>query len=184
MYALDRLALTNSHQVVCVDESLFTHNKGKQQWVFGLINTATNEIRLELIPNSDENTLKTIIERHVGYGNIICSDSWAGYNFLSRANSGYVHEVSNHHRGQFGLTSRIEGIWGELKLLIKSMYISIHSKNFIYFLKEVEYRRSFKKLNPLDKINVFSIVLSTVDSDEYLDENDLIDNDYEVNYDD
>jgi len=99
MYALDRLALANAQQVICVDESLFTHNEGQQQWVLGLINTATNEIRLELIANRDENTLKPIIEKHVGTGNIICSDSWAGYNFLSRANSGYVHEVSNHQIG-------------------------------------------------------------------------------------
>ena len=78
----------------------------------GLINTATNEIRLELITNRDENILKPIIEKHVCPGNIICSDSWAGYNFLSRVNSGYEHEASNHQIGQFGLTSRIEGIWG------------------------------------------------------------------------
>ena len=75
------------------------------------------------------------------------------------------------------MTSRIEGIWGEIKLLIKSMYISIRSKNFIYFLKEVEYWRSIKKFNPIDKIKDFSVVLSTVGADQYLD-------DYEVNYDD
>ena len=75
------------------------------------------------------------------------------------------------------MTSRIEGIWGEIKLFIKSMYISIRSKNFIYFLKEVEYRRSIKKFNPIDKIKDFSVVLSTVGADQYLD-------DYEVNYDD
>ena len=57
------------------------------------------------------------------------------------------------------------------------MYIFIRSKNFIYFLKEVEYRRSIKKFNPIDKIKDFSVVLSTVGADQYLD-------DYEVNYDD
>jgi len=82
------------------------------------------------------------------------------------------------------LTSRIEGIWGEIKLLIKSMYISIRSKNFIYFLKEAEYRRSIKKFNPIDKIKDFSIVLSTVGDGQYLDIEDLLDNDYDVNYDD
>ena len=75
------------------------------------------------------------------------------------------------------MTSRIEGIWGEIKLFIKSMYISIRSKNFIYFFKKSEYRRSIKKFNPIDKIKDFSVVLSTVGADQYLD-------DYEVNYDD
>ena len=64
------------------------------------------------------------------------------------------------------------------------MYISIHSKNFIYFLKEAEYRRSIKRLTPLDKIKDFSIVFYTVGPDQYLDEKDLIDNEYDVNYDD
>ena len=57
------------------------------------------------------------------------------------------------------------------------MYISIRSKNFIYFFKKAEYRRSIKKFNPIDKIKDFSVVLSTVGADQYLD-------DYEVNYDD
>ena len=64
------------------------------------------------------------------------------------------------------------------------MYIFIRSKNFIYFLKEAEYRRSIKKFNPIDKIKDFSVVLSTVGADQYLDEEDLVDDDYEVNYDD
>ena len=144
----------------------------------------TDEIRLEFITNRYENTLKPIIERHVGFGNIICSDSWAGYNFIIRPNSGYVHDVSNHLRGQFGLNSRIEDIWGEIKIFIKIMYISIHSKNFIYFLKEAEYRRTMKKLNPIDNINDFAIVLLTTGVDQYLDEKDLINNDFNVNYDD
>ena len=62
------------------------------------------------------------------------------------------------------------------------MYISIRSKNFIYFLKEAEYRRSIKKFNPIDKIKDFSVVLSTVGADQYLDEEDFVNNDYDVNY--
>ena len=64
------------------------------------------------------------------------------------------------------------------------MYISIHSKNFIYFLKHADYRRTIKKLNPIDKINSFVIVCSIVGVDQYLDEKYLIDNDYNLNYDD
>ena len=72
----------------------------------------------------------------------------------------------------------------EIKLLIKFKYIAIRSKIFIYFLKEAEYRRSIKKLNPLDKIKDFSIVLSIVGPDQHLDVDDLADNNYDVNYDD
>ena len=63
------------------------------------------------------------------------------------------------------------------------MYIPIHSKNYIYFLKEADYRRSIKKFNPIDKIKDFSIVLLTFGADQYLDIEDFVDNDYGVNYD-
>lgn len=167
VYSLFRLANRNALEIVCVYESLFTHNAGDQQWVVWLINTLINELRLELIEVRSENTLNNIIEKHVAPGNVICSDSWSGYNFLSRPNSGYQHNVANHHQGIFGLTSRIEGVWGEIKSLIKNMYYSIHSTHFIYFLKEAEYQRCIKNLNPTN-------VLSTVGINQFLDEDNLI----------
>ena len=134
VYSIDRLADEDDGVIVCADESLFTHNANEQQWVVGLINISTNEIRLELVENRNQETLKKIIEKHVGLGNIIYTDSWAGYNFLDRANSGYQHNVAILNLGIFGLTSRIEGIWGEIKALIKKMYVSIPSNHFVYFI--------------------------------------------------
>ena len=64
------------------------------------------------------------------------------------------------------------------------MYSSIHSKHFVYFLKEAEYRRKIKYMNPMEKIFDFAIVLSTVGIDEYLNKEDLIKFDYDLSYDD
>ena len=51
-------------------------------------------------------TLKPIIiEKNFGFDNIIYLDIWSGFNFISRPNLGYFHDVSNHQRGKFGLTS-------------------------------------------------------------------------------
>ena len=69
-----------------------------------------------------------------------------GYNFLNQANSGYIHNVVNHNHGIFGLTSKIEGVWGEIRTLIKKMYSCIRSKNFIYFLREAEIQGILRKL--------------------------------------
>ncbi len=46
VYSLFRLAKRNALEIVCVDESLFTHNAGDQQWVVGLINTLNNELKI------------------------------------------------------------------------------------------------------------------------------------------
>ena len=64
------------------------------------------------------------------------------------------------------------------------MYYSIHLTHFIYFLKEAEYRRCIKNLNPTEKLNDFANVLSTIGINQFLDEDDLIALDYPVNCDD
>ena len=61
--------------------------------------------------------MKNIIGKHVGSGNIIRTDFWLDYSFLSQINSGYV--INNHSNGILGLASRIEGFWAELKNNIK-----------------------------------------------------------------
>ena len=56
--------------------------------VVGILNTNTDKIHLEVVSNQNEDTLKTIIEKHVSIGNSVYSDLWMGYNFLNRLNSG------------------------------------------------------------------------------------------------
>ena len=191
VYALDPLAYKNAFQHIPTDESLFTHTNGEQTWVVGLINSETNQIRLEIVKNRDTETLKSIITKYVGVGNYIVTDAWNGYSFLSSPNSGYFHHIYNHGAGLFGSgadsTSRIESVWSELKMLLKKIYVSIRPQHFLYFLKEVEYRRSLKGLNELDKIKDFSNVVSVVGngiSSNLLDENELIGLDFETYFDD
>ncbi len=186
-YCLDRLANTNSHQQISIDESLFIHWEGIQVWVVGLINLNTDEIRLEIVENRDQQTMKTIIEKHICKGNIINADSWPAYNFLDNIDSGFLHNSYNHNRGIFGLTSRIESIWDEMKEKIKSMYHTINNQNFIYFLSEAEFRRIIKNMNSLEKIETFAKLLSTLDDGEninFLNEEDLKKFNYDTYFDD
>ena len=118
-YILDPLAGKNAYNHISLDESLFSHLNNKQQWVIGLINCETKDIRLEIVENRDTDTLKQIIEKNVLPGNYITTDAWKSYTFLDYSYSGYIHDVYNHARGNFNSrlssTSRIEGLWGELK---------------------------------------------------------------------
>ena len=80
--------------------------------VIGIINNVTKAIRLEISPIRDTNVLKAIIKTHIKSGNIVISDNWAGYNWLSNPASGYYHHVHIHGHGGFGsgtdTTSHIE----------------------------------------------------------------------------
>ena len=58
IYQLDPLAYTDAHDMVVVDESLFSHLNDEQIWLVGLINLRTNDIKLELEENRSSETLK------------------------------------------------------------------------------------------------------------------------------
>ena len=133
IYQLDPLAYTDAHDMLAVDESLFSHLNDKQIWLVDLINLRTNDIRLELVENRSSETLKLIIEKHVKNGNTLVIDSWAGYNFLDDINSGYYHMKYNHKEGHLGYSSRIEGVWGELKALFKK-FIAVFLLKIWYIL--------------------------------------------------
>ena len=71
--------------------------------------------------------------------------------------------------------------------MLKRIYNTIRSKNFIYFLREVEFRRSLKGLNNYSKLVEFSNMFACVGIkkfDEYLSEKDLLSLEYETNFDD
>ena len=110
---------------------------------------------------------------------------------MSNINEGYNHFRFNHSTGHFGRgvisTSRIESVWSELKSLLKKIYSTIRSQNFVYFLKEVEYRRSIKNLIGKEKLEDFATVYACVgcrNKNDFPDEDDLLSLEYESMYDD
>ena len=132
-------------EAFAIDELLFVHLDNQQLWVIGIINTITKKFRLELSFTRNATVLKTIIQKHIKRGNVIVSDAWAGYNWLSEAQYGYVHHIHNHGHGDFCLgidcTFHVEQLWSNLKCIIINLYYSIPHKNFIIFIRESEQRR-------------------------------------------
>ena len=122
-YSLDPLSKKNAFNHIACDESLFSHINRQQIWVVGLYNNESNELRVEIVPNWDGSTLKSLIEKHVPIGNYIVTDAWNGYSFFDFAASGCVHHTHTHGRNDFGrgvdTTSKIEGTWANLKRIIK-----------------------------------------------------------------
>ena len=86
--------------------------------------------------------MKKIIQYHIGYIITIISDSWTAYNWLREY--GYHHIVHEHCLNDFGIgdedTSHIESILGKIKGSFSSIDNALASENFIYYLKEMEFR--------------------------------------------
>ena len=134
----------NARGFYSVDEILFGHRKGQQVWILGEIDNTNRDFRLEASYQRDGATLEKFNRMNIEEGNHIITDSWLGYNFMNRPNSGYIHISHNHSNGIFGLgaqsTSHIEGLWSILKNKIKSSYHVIPTKNIIHFIREAEFK--------------------------------------------
>ncbi|XP_041485936.1 uncharacterized protein LOC121432146 [Lytechinus variegatus] len=90
-----------------IDESLFGRrckyhrgdgNKGVKVWIVGLVERATNKLILYPVDDRSEQTLLSIIKRHVVTGSTIFTDGWSGYSRLNE--EGYRH-FSVIHKNQF-----------------------------------------------------------------------------------
>lgn len=127
----------------------------------GEIDNTNRDFWLEAGYVRDGAVLEKFIRMNIEEGNHIITDSWLGYNFMNRPNSGYIHISHNHGRENFGLgeesTSHIEGLWSILKGKIKSTYkvISSKYKNIILFISEAEFKFKNRDKNYIGIIKEF-----------------------------
>ena len=136
----DKMTDINQHANIAFDESLFCHFNGNQQiWLIGLINTQTQDFKIEAVYGRKSDILEKIIKFHVSKGNNIITDGWPGYNWMNDSSCGYHRIIHIHGQNDFGhgseTTPYIERVWGDLKRLLSKIYVSVKSDNFIYFEK-------------------------------------------------
>ena len=62
--------------------------KEEHIWVIGMINNENNVIRLDIVYQRDDNTLKKIINTHIMPGNYVITDFWKEYSFLDDPEEG------------------------------------------------------------------------------------------------
>ena len=154
-------------KIVAIDECLMTHDHGQLQWIVGAVETDTYKKRFDIIPVRNQSNLEIFVKNHIEPGTIIVSDGWSGYRFLDNADTSvWEHKVFNHGAGNFGLgqysTSHIEHTWNHIKQEIRQIYGSIPNQNFVYFLREAEFRLNISKLTNEDKLKIFRNILKNV----------------------
>ena len=77
----------------------------------------------------------------MGSGNRIVTDGWSIYDFLEHHLSGYRRYKHIYGR-RYGVqsTSHIESIWAQIQSKLKENYHTIPHKNFMNFIREIEFR--------------------------------------------
>lgn len=120
--------------------------KYRKQPVFGVYRR-NGEVYLKPIPSCDAEILIPIIEGMIPKESIVNSDTFRPYNGLEAL--GYVHFTIDHHNQEY-VNGKIhinglEGFWGLAKTNMHT-YKGVRKKNWIYYLKEMEFRYNNRDL--------------------------------------
>lgn len=129
--------------------------------IIGLVERETKHARIFLLPNRNATTLNKIIRSNVESGSAVYTDSWKGYNDLSKW---YTHEFVNHSNREYvrGVvhTQTIENIWSILKRNLRKHHIKITDKFVNLYMDEACWRYNCKSKKPMELFN--EILLCTM----------------------
>ena len=144
------------HKYYSVDECNKLTIKGRYIWLLGINDNENKDFQIEPTLSWDTATLNAFINKYVPSVNYIVTDGWSEYYFLQVPYSGYRRFKHNHGGGYFEYgqqsTSHIESIWAAK---IKELYHFIPHKNFLEFVREIEYIIKVSKKKMLRKNKFF-----------------------------
>jgi hypothetical protein len=136
--------------------------------VLGLMQNG--HVNLTVIPNTQAETIKPVIERMVKEGAILITDDWDAYKALSPKYSHVIvdHQSGEYVRGAFN-TNSVEGFWSHLKRTIYGTYHQVSRKHLHRYCAESAYRYNTRTVKDPQR---FNLCLTSID--KRLKYNDLI----------
>ena len=173
----------DTNKIVSIDESMILHDENNNQvWLVGALETKSKKLRMDIINERNEENLKIFISNHIAPGTHIVTDGWPTYDFLDGYDSFWTSEKHLHAQGVRGYgehsTSKIEVTWSHIKNQITSIYNIIPKSNYIYYIREAEFRFNICKRNNSEKLDLFKNILKSVydlNRFDFYDESELID---------
>lgn len=131
--------------IVAVDESWFGKKRhGGQTIVIGAIETDTRRLRLQVIPDTEQDSLELFLQSWVDRSSHLITDCAGGYNGVEWL--GYTREAYNHSQGHFGQSNHIECIWSAMKRHLRKLYGCVPTKYIQSFLDEWMARHNQRSL--------------------------------------
>ena len=134
--------------IVAVDEAWFgkqRHSKrAHQAIVMGGIEIDTRRLRLQIIPDTEQDSIELFLQTWVTRDSHLITDAHASYNGVEWL--GYSREAYNHSAGHFGMSNHIECIWSAMKRHLRKLYGCIPTQHLDSFLREWEARHNQREL--------------------------------------
>ena len=92
-----------------------------------------------VVENRNSGIINNLVTRHILGGSYIIHDGWRGYD---RIPDNYRHHRYSQQEDDEDNTSRIEGLWGELRAFVRNIYSAgIVEGNIRTFIQEMNFRR-------------------------------------------
>ena len=136
--------------------------------VLGLMQNG--HVNCTVIPNTQAETIKPVIERMVKEGAILVTDDWDAYRALCPK---YNHVIVDHQKGEYVRgafhTNSIEGFWSIFKRGVYGIYHQVSRKHLHRYCVEFSYRYNTRTVNDPQR---FNLCLTSID--KRLKYNDLI----------
>jgi transposase-like protein len=121
--------------IVEVDEAYFGKRKyGHQVIVVGAIERDTKHLKLQVIPDTEQDSLEKFLEDNVERGSLVLTDCHMGYSGIEWL--GYLHESWNHSIGEFAGTNHIEQTWSAMKRYLRKLYGCVPTRDLQSILNE------------------------------------------------
>lgn len=131
--------------VVAVDESWFGKKRhGGQTIVIGGIEKDTRRLRLQVIPDTEQDSIELFLEAWVDRSSHLITDASASYNGVEWL--GYTREAYNHSKGHFGDSNHIECIWSAMKRHLRKLYGCVPTRYLQDILNEWMARHNQRSL--------------------------------------
>ena len=131
--------------VVAVDESWFGKKRhGRQTIVIGGIEVDTRRLRLQVIPDADQDSIELFLESWVSRDSHLITDAAMAYNGVEWL--GYSRETYNHSKGHFGESNHIECIWSAMKRHMRKLYGCVPTRYLQSILNEWMARHNQRSL--------------------------------------
>lgn len=132
--------------------------------VIGILDRTTRQIRTEIIPNVDRDTLQTQVLNNVKYGTKVYTDSAPAYGVLARH---YIHDFVNHAEkyveGRVH-TNGLENFWSLFKRNLRGTYVSVEPFHMFRYLDEQMFRFNNRgsKDEPLTDFDRFDLTVCQI----------------------
>ena len=135
--------------------------KYTQQPVFGIYKR-NGEVFFMPVPDTKQKQLEKIIKERIPLRSKVYSDTWKSY--VGLVGLGYVHSTIDHGKEEYVCgkihINGMEGFWGLSKVNMH-IYKGIKKRNWIYYLKEMEFRYNNRELGHDEFIKKLSQLLLT-----------------------